>query len=57
MKVTIKVTDGELFEMDMTKEELTAAVIHDLDAGRDYAGFNVDVHVVDWNDPEVFADS
>lgn len=56
MKVTIKVTDGELFEMDMTKEELTVAVIHDLDAGRDYAGFNVDVHVVGWNDPEVFAD-
>ncbi|HDS6401457.1 hypothetical protein ISO88_09645 [Morganella morganii subsp. morganii] len=57
MKVTVKVTDGELFEMGVTKEELRAAVIHDLDAGRDYAGFNVEVHVVDWNDPEVFADS
>lgn len=56
MKLTIKVTDGELFEMGMTKEDLVRAVALDLDAGRDYAGFNIEVAVVDWNDPEVFAD-
>ncbi|EMW3366150.1 TPA: hypothetical protein JAD51_000837 [Proteus mirabilis] len=55
MKIIVKVTDGELMEMELTTEQLEHSIVVALDAHRDYAGFNVEAKVVDWDDEEVFA--
>lgn len=54
MKITVKVTDGELMEMELTAEQLEHSIVVALDAHRDYAGFNVEVNIVDWDDKDVF---
>lgn len=54
MRIDIKVTDGELDEMELTAEELRKAIINDLDKARDYAGFNVHILMSDFSDESVF---
>lgn len=47
MRIVVEVSPTELEEMGVTVDELKANVIEDLDNGRDYSGFNVDVVSVD----------
>ena len=54
MRIDVKVTDGELDEMGLTADELTYAIVRDLDTSRDYAGFNVHVSICDFSDDSVF---
>lgn len=54
MRIDVKVTEGELAEMEMTLEKLQAAIVCDLDNCRDYAGFNVHVTLCDFSDDSVF---
>ncbi|MBE4946305.1 MULTISPECIES: hypothetical protein [unclassified Enterobacter cloacae complex] len=47
MKITVSVTKEELSEMEMSAPELNRTVLEDLDNARDYAGFNVEVLIVE----------
>lgn len=54
MRIDVKVTEGELFEMEMTLNDLQSAIVNDLDKSRDYAGFNVHIQLCDFSDDSVF---
>lgn len=47
MEITVKVTKAELEEMGLNRQELKEQIVDDLDACRDYVGFNVDIEVTE----------
>lgn len=47
MQIVVRVTKDELAELGMTDKELNRAVLDDLDASRDYPGFNVTVEIIE----------
>jgi len=47
MEITVKVTQAELEEMGINRQELKEQIIDDLDACRDYVGFNVSVELTE----------
>lgn len=46
MEIVVRITADELEESGMSSGELHSAVLEDLDAARDYPGFNVKIEIV-----------